>query len=84
MPVIKYYGALRDITGKMEEFIDGTWRLPQLLKELCSRYERMKHYYERGNLIILHNGRGLSENEVATTTVNPDDLLELMPPASGG
>lgn len=84
MPVIKYYGALRDIIGKKEEFIDGTWHLPELLNELCSKYERIKHYCRRGNMIILLNGKGLSENEIKIAKVDPNDLLELMPPASGG
>ena len=84
MPIIRYYGSLRDLTGLREERIRGDWLLKDLLEELLKRHSKLEHYLARDSLIILHNGKGLSDKELPERRVNEDDLIELMPPASGG
>jgi MoaD family protein len=78
--VVKYFSALRDITGKVQEevdLVDGT-TLSQLLQWFFDTYPKAEAF--KDELLVLVNGRTVDSSYV----LQNGDEVALMPPVSGG
>jgi molybdopterin synthase catalytic subunit len=78
--VVKYFSALRDITGKVWEEVDlgdGT-TLSRLLQWFFSSYPKAEAF--KDELLVLVNGRTVDDSYV----LQEGDEVALMPPVSGG
>ncbi|ACB40915.1 molybdenum cofactor biosynthesis protein [Pyrobaculum neutrophilum] len=78
--VLKYFSALRDITGKAREELsmeDGA-RLAQVIDWFFNMYPRAEVFREE--LLVLVNGRAVD----GTYVLQDGDEVAFMPPVSGG
>jgi len=78
--VVKYFSALRDITGKVQEevdLVDGA-TLSQLLQWFFDTYPKAEAF--KDELLVLVNGRTVDSSYV----LQNGDEVALMPPVSGG
>jgi Molybdopterin converting factor, large subunit len=78
--VVKYFSALRDITGKVQEevdLVDGA-TLSQLLQWFFDTYPKAEAF--KDELLMLVNGRTVDSSYV----LQNGDEVALMPPVSGG
>jgi MoaD family protein len=78
--VVKYFSALRDITGKVWEevdLVDGA-TLSQLLRWFFDTYPKAEAF--KDDLLVLVNGRTVDSSYV----LQNGDEVALMPPVSGG
>jgi MoaD family protein len=78
--VVKYFSALRDITGKVQEevdLVDGA-TLSQLLQWFFDTYPKAEAF--KDELLVLVNGRTVDGSYV----LRDGDEVALMPPVSGG
>jgi len=78
--VVKYFSALRDVTGKVQEEItlaEGT-TLSQLLAWFFKSYPKAEAFREE--LLVLVNGRTVD----GSYELREGDEVALMPPVSGG
>jgi len=78
--VVKYFSALRDITGKVQEevdLVDGA-TLSQLLQWFFDTYPKAEAF--KDELLVLVNGRTVDSSYV----LRDGDEVALMPPVSGG
>jgi len=78
--IVKYFSALRDITGKMREEVtvaDGA-TLSQLLEWFFKSYPNAEAFREE--LLVLVNGRTVD----GSYKLQEGDEVALMPPVSGG
>ncbi|MEM4256299.1 MAG: MoaD/ThiS family protein [Thermoplasmata archaeon] len=74
---VKYFGLYRDITGKMEEYVDGDFKnLNDLINYLEKKYGSFKHDY----LIISINYKYVEGNQ----ELKEFDEVAIMSPVSGG
>ncbi len=83
MPKVKFFAALREITGKREEIIEG-YNVGDVLKVLYEEYgeEFEKELKERS--MILVNGKNIEHLEGLKTKVSEEDTISIFPPAGGG
>ena len=78
--VVKYFSALRDITGRVQEevdLVDGA-TLSQLLQWFFDTYPKAEAF--KDELLVLVNGRTVDSSYV----LQNGDEVALMPPVSGG
>jgi MoaD family protein len=78
--VVKYFSALRDITGKVQEevdLVDGA-TLSRLLQWFFDTYPKAEAF--KDDLLVLVNGRTVDGSYV----LRDGDEVALMPPVSGG
>ena len=78
--VIKYFSALRDITGKVQEevnLVNGA-TLSRLLQWFFDTYPKAEAF--KDELLVLVNGRTVDSSYV----LQDGDEVALMPPVSGG
>jgi MoaD family protein len=78
--VVKYFSALRDITGKVQEevdLVDGA-TLSRLLQWFFNTYPKAEAF--KDELLVLVNGRTVDSSYV----LQNGDEVALMPPVSGG
>jgi MoaD family protein len=92
---IKFFAALRDITGKREQSIElgrGEATVEEVLDELSKQYgKNFKEYvYEakskaiRSQISIMVNGQSLRNPESLAARVKNGDTIAILPPISGG
>lgn len=78
--VIKYFSALRDVTGRQYEelYLAEGFKISDLLQWFFSRYPRAEAFREE--LLVLVNGRSVGGDYV----LKDGDEVAIMPPVSGG
>jgi molybdopterin synthase sulfur carrier subunit len=92
---IKFFAALRDITGKREQSIElgrAEATIGEVLDELSREYgKNFKEYvYEakskaiRSQISIMVNGQSLRNPESLSARVKDGDIIAILPPISGG
>lgn len=89
---VKFFALVRELAGTKELEIEGRegMRINDLLKELANILpEKFRDYIFEGNevsrsLIILVNGKGISEMNGLETELKDGDEVALLPPVSGG
>ena len=91
---VRYFAALREITGKREEQVelqpDSTMR--DLFNSLVELHgTRFKEYVleektgsPRTHLIFLINGTSINSLQGLETRLNDDSVISMMPPVGGG
>jgi len=85
---VRFYGFLRDYVGGKEFEVslkDGSVKaseLPEVLASLVPGFVKVLDLVRKGevDIIYLLNGKPLREGDV----VNDSDVVEVLPPASGG
>lgn len=85
---VKFYGFLRDYVGGKEFEVnlkDGNAKaseLPEVLASSIPGFAKVLDLVKKGevDIIYLLNGKPLREGDV----VNDSDVVEVLPPASGG
>ena len=80
IPWIRYLGWLKEAVGTNEEFLPGSIKVSDILSRLFSN----KVSKVPGNVIVLLNGKSLSNEEVKTALAKDQDIVELLPAVSGG
>lgn len=77
---VKYFSALRDITGKVSEELElpEDYTLGELVRWFFEKYPKAIAY--RDDIIFLVNGRNATENAL----LRDGDEVAVMPPVSGG
>ncbi len=84
MTTVKLYLLFREITGKDSlEYPDGLTPA-DILEDLAKKYPRIGKVLERGDFIVLVNGSPVPDKDIHKIMLRSDDVLELLPPASGG
>ena len=92
---IKFFGALRDITGRREQRIELSSRsstIREVLDKLSEQHgKNFKDYvFEekskviRAQISIMVNGQSLKNPESLAARVRNGDTLAVLPPISGG
>lgn len=78
--VVKYFSAMRDITGRQYEEVtfSESIKLSEFLQWFFDKYPKARVFREE--LLVLVNGRAVSEDYV----VKDGDEIAIMPPVSGG
>lgn len=88
----KFFALIRELAGtkEVEVEVEGGMRVIDLLRELANTLPpKFREYVFEGNevsrfLIILINGRGISEMRGLETELKDGDEVALLPPVSGG
>ncbi|MHC1601411.1 MAG: ubiquitin-like small modifier protein 1 [Candidatus Nezhaarchaeales archaeon] len=89
---VKFFALIREIAGakELEIEVKESMRVIDLLEELANMLsEKFRDYVFEGNevsksLIILVNGKGISEMKGLETELRDGDEVALLPPVSGG
>jgi len=89
---VKFFALVRELAGTKELEVEGRegMRINDLLKELANILpEKFRDYIFEGSevsrsLIILVNGKGISEMNGLETELKDGDEVALLPPVSGG
>ena len=89
---VQYMAQLRTVIGQSEEEIelpDGT-NLAGLLNQLANTHSAAKSHFvteighARPSLLIVLNDSAVSARDAATTALNSNDVVTLLPPIAGG
>ncbi len=82
---VRYYALFRELTKCSQEvlFLQEGCTLKDLLTNLSEKYPRLRSFIESGASIILRNHQPVSDSELKTT-LNDNDIIDIMPPPSGG
>ncbi len=84
MPRVRYYGMFKDLTGKFEETLEGgSLRVRDVINYVIEKYPRAGKVIKEGRYLIILNEKPLSDKEL-DTEVGEEDVVEILPPASGG
>lgn len=84
MVEVKLYLLFKEIAGVASlEYPDGVTP-GDVLDDLLRRYPRIGRVIERGDFIVLVNGVPVPDKDLRRITLSGKDVLELLPPASGG
>lgn len=89
---VQYMAQLRSTVGQAEEVIEISEGrcLADLLNQLATTHSAAKTHFvtesgqPRPSLLIVVNDAAVSAREAATTLLNPNDVVTLMPPIAGG
>jgi molybdopterin synthase catalytic subunit len=85
MVKIRYYAAFREFAGKQNEDLDiNNIPLIELLNFLSKKYPTIGKFIEEGRYIILRNGYPISDDSLSKIKIGQNDVIDLMPPPSGG
>jgi len=82
---VRYYALFRDVVGRSEELleIDEEASLATLLNELVKKYPKLSDFLGSGRFIVLRNSQPVSDRDL-NTSLTSNDVIDLMPPPSGG
>ena len=80
IPWIRYLGWLKEAVGTNEEFLPGSIKVSDILSRLFNN----KASKVPRNIIVLLNGKSLSDEDVKPAVAKDQDLIELLPVVSGG
>lgn len=84
MVTVKLYLLFKEIAGvESLEYPDGVTPR-EVLDDLARKYPRIGKVLERGDFIVLVNGAPVPDKDLGRITLSGEDVLELLPPASGG
>lgn len=84
MVTVKLYLLFKEIAGTNSlEYPDGVTP-GEVLDDLARRYPRIGKVLGRGDFIVLVNGAPVPDKDLRRITLSGEDILELLPPASGG
>jgi len=82
---IRYYALFREITRCFEEdlLLNDNSSLNDLLSKISVKYPKLSKYLESGMFIVLRNQQAVPDKDLKTT-LRDGDVIDLMPPPSGG
>lgn len=89
---VQYMAQLRTVVGQAEELIelpDGS-RLSDVLAQLASRHDVARSHLvtetgqPRPSLLIVVNEAAVPTRDAATTELQSNDVVTLLPPIAGG
>lgn len=83
---VRYYALFRELTGVYEDTYEvsvGT-TLADLVRVMLERHPGLRKYFSANIFIILHNLRSVADSELNTITLSNGDVVDVMPPPSGG
>lgn len=89
---VQYMAQLRTAVGQSEEAVElpeGT-RLSELLAHLAVAHGEARSHFvtetgqARPSLLIVVNESAVSARDAATTVLQPNDVVTLLPPIAGG
>ena len=84
MATVKLYLLFKEIAGTDTlEYPDGLTPA-DILEDLAKKYPRIGRVLGRGDFIVLVNGSPVPDKDLRRIMLESDDVLELLPPASGG
>ena len=84
MVTVKLYLLFKELAGTDSlEYPDGMTP-GEVLDDLARRYPKIGRVLERGDFIVLVNGVPVPDKDLRRITLFEEDILELLPPASGG
>jgi len=90
---VRYFGLLREITGKKEEnaYLEGGIEIGDLLEKLTEKYgEKFKrhifagHNEVRESLVFLLNKKNLVGKNILNHLLSDEDTLSILLPVEGG
>lgn len=83
---VRYYALFRDVVGRSEELLEideEEASLATLLNELVKKYPKLSDFLGSGRFIVLRNSQPVSDRDL-NTSLTSNDVIDLMPPPSGG
>lgn len=83
---VRYYALFRELTNTNEEIlnIEPNTTISKLLNYIVGLHPTLNKYISSGIYILLHNLRPISDHELDSTKLNDGDVIDVMPPPSGG
>ncbi len=83
---VRYYALFRELTGTHEEIlnIEPSMTLSRLLGFIAELHPALSKYINSGIYIVLLNLRSIPDSDLNNTRLNDGDIVDVMPPPSGG
>lgn len=83
---VRYYALFRELAGVYEDryVVDPDTTLAKLLNLVSERHPRLREYFDSSMYVVLHNLRPVADNELSMAILRDGDLVDIMPPPSGG